>query len=158
MVRKIEKSRPGELSTIYREFKKEFLLQLTTTNPLRLWLMAFKVVGKKESYVNARLLRFIVVKTQYREKNSCLGHPVYCAQITRSWFFPFSNKLPNSFLGSFKCISDLKVICAQSWGDIEALWAIRSAKLSLQQPPSLVLFEWNTLYMSEVPGTQLGAS
>ena len=32
--------------------------------------MAFKVVGKKESYVNARWFRFIVVKTQYREKKS----------------------------------------------------------------------------------------
>ena len=86
---------------IYREFKKEFLLQLTTTNPLRLWLMAFKVVGKKESYVNARLVRFIVVKTQCREKNSCLGHPVYCAQITRSWFSPFSSLFLKNFLIHF---------------------------------------------------------
>ena len=31
-------------------------------------------------------------------------------------------------LKSFKCISDLKVICAQSWGDIEALWALRSCQ------------------------------
>ena len=47
-------------------------------------IYGLKVVRKKEYYVNVMLLRFMVVKIQYREKKSCLGHPVYCAQITRS--------------------------------------------------------------------------
>ena len=35
-------------------------------------------------------------------------------------FCPFANHLPASFLNIFESISDLKVICAQSWGHIEA--------------------------------------
>ena len=35
-------------------------------------------------------------------------------------FCPFSNHLPASFLNIFENISDLKVICAQSWGHLEA--------------------------------------
>ena len=109
-------------------------------------IYGLKVVRKKENYVNVMLLKFMVVKIQYREKKSFLGHPAYCSQITRSWFFPFSIWLPDWFLKSFKCISDLKVICAQSWGDIEAFLALRSAKVSSQQPPPSVHFAGNTLY------------
>ena len=43
-----------------------------------------KVARKKEYYVNVMLLKFMVVKIQYREKRSVLGNPAYCAQITRS--------------------------------------------------------------------------
>ena len=79
------------------------------------------------------------------KQESILGHSVYCPQITRSWFFLFLSLLPGSLLKPFKCISDLKVICTQSWGYIDALWALRSAKVSLQQPHSSGQYAVNTL-------------
>ena len=61
-------------------------------------------------------------------------------------FCPFANHLPASFLNIFESISDLKVICAQSWGHLEALWGPRSPKTSLQQHFSWVHYGLDTLY------------
>ena len=47
--------------------------------------------------------------------------------------FGFFDYSPDRLLKQFECISDLKVICAQSCGYIEALWALRSAKTCSQQ-------------------------
>ena len=61
-------------------------------------------------------------------------------------FCPFANYLLGSFLNIFKSISDLKVICAQSWGHIEALRGPRSLKTSSQQHFSWVHYASDTLY------------
>ena len=42
------------------------------------------------------------------------------------------NFVEDTFLNILESISDLKVISAQSWGHIEALWDLRSPKSSSQ--------------------------
>ena len=64
------------------------------------------------------LLKFMVVKIRYREKKSFSGTP------------------------SILC-SNHRILT----GDIEALWALRSSKASLQQPPSCFPIAGNTLYL-----------
>ena len=44
-------------------------------------------------------------------------------------FVLFPGHLPDSLLLSLELISYLKVICAQSWQHIEALWDLRSPKI-----------------------------
>ena len=61
-------------------------------------------------------------------------------------FLFFANHLPTSMLNPFESISYQKVICAQSWGHIEALWGPRSPKTSSQQHFSWVHFGSDTLY------------
>ena len=94
--------------------------------------------------MNVRL-RSMLVKIQYRRRNHFWDTQYIVLESPDLEFSLFSYQLPDSLLKSFKCISDLKVICAQSWGDIEALWALRSAKVSSQQPSSSVHFAGNTL-------------
>ncbi len=59
---------------------------------------------------------------------------------------PFDYHLPASFLNISDSISDLKVICAQYWDHIEALWGPRSLKTTLQQHFSWGHIALDTLY------------
>ena len=51
------------------------------------------------------------------------------------------------FLNIFESISDLKVICAQSWGHIEAPWDPRILKASSQKHYSWCLNASDSLYV-----------
>ena len=44
---------------------------------------------------------------------------------------PFDKQLSCMFLFQLECISDLEVICSQSWGHINALEILNSPKTSL---------------------------
>ena len=66
-------------------------------------------------------------------------------------FFLFADHLPASLLNQWESVSDLKEICAQSWGHIEAFRHIISPKTSLQQPCSWVLIYPITLYLHLTP-------
>ena len=68
------------------------------------------------------------------------GTPCILSSNQQILFFPFCR--PSSCL----IVSDLKKICAQSWGHIEAFRAIISLKTSSQQPWSWVLIHRITLY------------
>ena len=74
-----------------------------------------------------------------------LRYPRNPPQITRSCNSSF---LQSSSWLTVVCVSDLKVICTQSWGQIEALWAIRSSKTRSQKQHSWVHFDLKTLYCS----------
>ena len=63
-------------------------------------------------------------------------------------FFLFADNLPTSLLNQWESISDLKEICAQSWGHIEAFRHITSPKTSLLQPCSWILIYPITLYLA----------
>ena len=65
-------------------------------------------------------------------------------------FLPFAYHLPNSISNPLWSISDLKVICARSWGDIEAIGDLRSPKTSSQQPRFWGRMRKNTLYFNVV--------
>ena len=65
-------------------------------------------------------------------------------------FFLFADNLPASLLNQYESISDLKEICAQSWGHIEAFKHITSPKTSLLQPCSWVLIYPITLYVNGI--------
>ncbi len=65
-------------------------------------------------------------------------------------FCPFAYHLRALFLNIFESISDLKVICTQSWGHIEVLWGPRSLKTSSQQHFSWCLNASDTLYNKQV--------
>ena len=56
-------------------------------------------------------------------------------------FVLFPGHLPDSLLLSLELISYLKVICAQSWQHIEALWDLRSPKISPKLAPFLKQIE-----------------
>ena len=62
-------------------------------------------------------------------------------------FFLFADHLPASLLNQWESVSDLKEICAQSWGHIEAFRHIISPKTSLQQPCSWILIYPITLLL-----------
>ena len=51
-------------------------------------------------------------------------------------YFLLAIQLPDNSLNKYEVISNLKVICSQSWGYIEALQDLRSLKTSSQQPYS----------------------
>ena len=56
-------------------------------------------------------------------------------------FVLFPGHLPDSLLLSLELISYLKVICAQSWQHIEALWDLRSPKICPKLAPFLKQIE-----------------
>ena len=58
-------------------------------------------------------------------------------------FVLFPGHLPDSLLLSLELISYLKVICAQSWQHIEALWDLRSPKICPKLAPFLKQLEKN---------------
>ena len=61
-------------------------------------------------------------------------------------FFLFADHLPASLLNQWESLSDLKEICAQSWGHIEVFRTIISPKTISKQPCSWVLIHRITLY------------
>ena len=106
-----------------------------TEDPVSLWKIKFFIII---NYLNSRPLLWSqnLLNGPFRRGVSgirirtLMGHPDYHAQITRSWICVFSDHLPDSLLLPLEQCSYLKVICAQSWEDIEAFLDLRSPKIS----------------------------
>ena len=84
-----------------------------------------------EDFEKGYVLKSIVFKIQYIKKKWILNHPEFHPQNNRPLILPFDKHLPDLFYNWLESISDLKVICAQSWGHIEALKNFWSPKTSL---------------------------
>ena len=65
-----------------------------------------------------------------QEKEILNWTPVYCTKSADLEFFFFADNLAASFLNLFMRVSYLKVICAQSWGHLEAIGDLRGPKSS----------------------------
>ena len=76
------------------------------------------------------------VSIQYRRKELFWDTLYFGLKSPYLQFLPSDNLLPYSHKNKSECISDLKVICAQSWGCIEAFRDHISPKTSSQQPYS----------------------
>ena len=75
-----------------------------------------------------KIVKHLGVSTQYSKKKSFLNTLNFGLKSLNLNILPSDNLLPYSLKNKSECISDLKVICAQSCGYIEALWTPRSAK------------------------------
>ena len=82
----------------------------------------------RKDALELKIVKHLGVLIQYRKKKSFWNTLNFGLRSLNLKIPPSDNLLPYSLKNKSECISDLKVICAQSCGYIEALWALRSAK------------------------------